>query len=193
MAVDELDTGPEVEQVEESEGNHIPPWGIVAVAAAVVVLGVVALALIRANEQRPPSGVEAPDFTLQLLDSEETITLSDLRGQVVLLNFWASWCEPCKDEAPELEAFWQAYRDKGVVFIGIDWLDPENLAREYLEEFGLTFPNGRDLEQRIGNKYRITGVPETFLIDQNGIIDKVYLGPINFADLRIRLDNLLGS
>ncbi len=183
----------QAEPQEKEQGGRLPAWGYVAIAVAVIFLGVVALALYQANQGRPQSENIAPDFTLQLLDSDESITLSDLRGKVVLINFWASWCDPCKEEAPLLEAFWQEYQDKGVMFIGVDWVDPENLAREYLEEFGLTFPNGRDLEQRIGDLYKVDGVPETYLIDQNGVIDTFYYGPIDFADLRVRLDRLIGS
>lgn len=193
--VEELDLAQserQAEEPEEAEGARFPLWGYAAIAVAVVLLVVVGLALAQANRGRPQAGDVAPDFTLTTLDGE-TLRLADLRGQVVLVNFWASWCDPCKEEAPYLEAFWQEYKDKGVLFIGIDWVDPENLARAYLEEFGLTFPNGRDLEQRIGDVYKVDGVPETYLIAQNGVIDRFYYGPIDFADLRVRLDRLVGS
>ncbi|GAB4438046.1 MAG: hypothetical protein Kow00120_05520 [Anaerolineae bacterium] len=183
--------GDAAEPPEEAEGR-IPVWGWVAIGVALIFFAIVAVALIQANQSRPTGGNLAHDFTLETLDGE-TIRLSDLRGQVVLINFWASWCEPCKEEAPLLEAFWQEYKDKGVMFIGIDWVDPENLARAYLEEFGLTFPNGRDLEQRIGDMYKVDGVPETYLIDQDGYIDRFYYGPIDFDDLRVRLERLTGS
>ena len=89
----------------------------------------------------PASSGSAPDFTLNTFEGE-TIRLSDLRGQVVVINIWASWCVPCRDEAPVLERLWREYRDRGVVFLGVDYADTEREARAFIAEFGLTYPNG---------------------------------------------------
>jgi cytochrome c biogenesis protein CcmG/thiol:disulfide interchange protein DsbE len=105
----------------------------------------------------------APNFTLSLFDGGQLI-LSELRGQVVVINFWASWCIPCRDETPLLERTWWRYRDRGVVFIGVDYLDTDKEAWAFLEEFEVSYSNGPDLGTRIAPDYRIKGVPETFFI-----------------------------
>lgn len=170
-----------------------PLWGIAAIVVALALMAVLALALAEAGRGRPKVGDEAPDFTLEILDGD-LITLSDLRGKVVLVNFWASWCDPCKDEAPGLEMLWQAYKDEGAVFIGIDWSDSELSARKYLKDFGVTYPNGRDLGQHIADSYRLDGVPETYLIDKDGIVDWFHLGPItDFPALSDRIQWLLDA
>ncbi|MCZ7546893.1 MAG: TlpA family protein disulfide reductase [Anaerolineae bacterium] len=170
--------------------GRIPVWGWVAIGVALIFFAIVAVALIQANQSRPTGGNLAHDFTLETLDGE-TIRLSDLRGQVVLVNFWASWCEPCKDEAPLLEAFWQEYKDKGVMFIGIDWVDPENLANAYLGGFGRRSPTGATWSNASATCTRWTAC-RTYLIDQDGYIDRFYYGP-RFDDLRVRLERLTSS
>jgi cytochrome c biogenesis protein CcmG/thiol:disulfide interchange protein DsbE len=96
--------------------------------------------------------------------------LTDLRGQVVVINFWASWCLECRVEAAALERTWRDYRARGVTFVGIDWLDTEKEALEYIRRYGVTYPNGPDLRGRIGRTYYLTGVPETIIIDRQGRI-----------------------
>jgi cytochrome c biogenesis protein CcmG/thiol:disulfide interchange protein DsbE len=149
----------------------------------------------------PEIGQPAPDFTLELYEGGE-LRLSDLRGQVVLLNFWASWCDPCRDEAPALERVWRDYKDKGVVFIGIDYVDLESSAQDYLAEFDVTYPNGLDTGQRISRAYRIRGVPETFFVDKQGNIAPIFvngapqpkkISPITEAELRTGLERLLSA
>lgn len=132
----------------------------------------------------------APDFTLSLFEGRQ-LTLSELRGQVVVINFWASWCIPCRDEAPVLEQTWRRYRDRGVVFIGVDYLDAEKEALAFLEEFDITYPNGPDLGTRIAYDYRITGVPETFFIAKDGRIADLEIGPLTEARLVSALETLL--
>lgn len=138
----------------------------------------------------PASSGEAPDFTLNTFDGD-VIRLSDLRGQVVVINIWASWCIPCRDEAPVLERLWREYRDRGVVFLGVDYADTEREALNFIAEFGLTYPNGPDLGTRIYTQYRARGVPETYFVDANGILRPPHIGPITEAQLRERLEALL--
>lgn len=147
---------------------------------------------------RPAIGAVPPDFELTLYpnyqaDLGERVKLSDLRGKVVLLNFWASWCIPCRDEAPALEAMWREYRDRGVVFLGVDYLDTEADGLRFLAEFGTTYANGFDVQQRISRQYRITGVPETFVIDQQGVVRTIFIQPINETRIRAAIDPLLNE
>ena len=130
------------------------------------------------THNRPIEGREAPDFSLQLF-SGEAFHLNDQRGRVAVVNFWASWCLPCREEAPTLEAFWRSYRSKGVVMVGVNIWDTESSARAFIEEFGITYPNGPDRKGTIAIDYRVTGVPETFFIDREGKIIHRHIGPVN--------------
>lgn len=112
-------------------------------------------------------GQPAPDFTLESFDGQR-LRLADLSGSVVVLNFWASWCVTCAEEAPLLEQLWQNYRQRGVLVIGVDYMDTPAAARAYLERHGITYPNGPDRGGRIARLYRVTGVPETLVIDRQG-------------------------
>ena len=142
----------------------------------------------------------APDFTLTLFEGYDgglgipVVTLSDLRGRVVVLNFWASWCVPCEEEAPDLEAAWRAYQDRGVVFLGVDWSDNEADALDYLQRFDITYANGPDLGSRISQPvYRIQGVPETFIIDPNGNVVFFKSSPITRQELAAEIEKLLAG
>jgi len=134
----------------------------------------------------------APPFTLQLFDGG-TLSLTGLRGRVVVVNFWASWCVPCRQEAPLLEQTWRAYRDKGVVLIGVDYIDTEPAARAFLKEFEITYPNGPDLGTKIAQAYRIRGVPETFFVGKDGRIAYVHIGPLGERILTQRIERLLAG
>ena len=174
---------------------------IVSVLAVILIGGLFSTALILANRpgNRPKEGDVAPDFSLNLYKDYQagfgdTVKLSDLKGKVVIINFWASWCEPCRDEASDLENVWQKYHNHGLVVIGIDELDTEVAAIRYLQSFGISYPNGLDLQQRIGkNQYRITGQPETFIVDKMGIIRYVYLQPLNSQVLNDVIGKLISE
>jgi cytochrome c biogenesis protein CcmG/thiol:disulfide interchange protein DsbE len=161
-------------------------WCVVALA----LLGL-ALALARSSAAPPRSG-PAPDFTLTSYDGE-TITLSGLRGQVVVINFWASSCDYCADEASDLERAWQDYCDQGVVFVGVDFKDSDAEGRKFIERYGITYPNGPDLGNRISDMYVIVGMPETFIIDRQGEIVFFAMRPLSFEELSAEIEKLLGS
>lgn len=163
---------------------------IVVSLLALGFMAVMALGLRNTNTPRPQVSSPAPDFTLPLFSGGE-FKLSGQRGKVVVINFWASWCIPCVDEAPELERSWQVYRDKGVVFIGVDYVDTEPKALEFLKKHGVSYPNGPDLGTRISQEYRIKGVPETFVIDQTGVVRWLKIGPTTQAELSSVIDPLL--
>jgi cytochrome c biogenesis protein CcmG/thiol:disulfide interchange protein DsbE len=141
------------------------------------------------------AGYKAPEFTLPLFDQfeEDEISLADLRGQVVVINFWASWCVECYKEAALLEQAWQDYKGKGVMFIGVDHLDTEKDALAYMAKYGITYPSGPDLGDKISRNYAITGVPETFFIDKDGNIVHVQIGPIEYEQLYSLLEKLVAQ
>lgn len=133
--------------------------------------------LLQTNQSEQRASGQAPDFSFTTFDGE-TVSLDQLAGQGVVLNFWASWCDPCRDEAALLEETWQAERENGIVFLGLDYLDQEPAAKAYLAEFGITYPSGPDLQSAAARRYGIKGVPETFFIDPQGQITDIVIGPI---------------
>ncbi len=137
----------------------------------------------------------APDFTLPLFAQfkQDNIVLKNLQGQVVVVNFWASWCVECYKEAELLEKAWQNYGGQNVVFIGVDHLDTEKEALAYMQQYGVTYPSGPDIGDKISRAYGITGVPETFFIDKNGVIAHVQIGPIEADALYSLLDKLVAQ
>ena len=128
----------------------------------------------------------AHDFELTLF-SGETLGLSDLRGQVVVLNFWASWCPPCRWEMPSFESMYQEYRDQGVVFVGVAVSDFEEDAREFVELTGATYPIGRDLTG-IARDYRVLSLPTTVFIDAEGKVARTLTNVANEAVLRLFIE-----
>jgi len=127
--------------------------------------------------QSPLIGRQALDFTLTRFDGG-TLSLKDLRGKAVLVNFWASWCLECRVEAPALEAGWQTYKDKDVVFVGVDIQDKEPDARAFIKEFGITYPNGWDVSGKVAVNYGVWGIPETFFLDKEGRITYKHVGAV---------------
>ena len=168
-------------------------WGsLVLVIGIVAVALVLALQLARRNTTQPTSG-QAPDFQLTLIDGRE-IRLSDYRGQVVLINFWASWCPPCRGEAPELQMLYQDFSDEGFTIIGVNILEssPEK-ALGFLQEFGISYPNGEDTGQVIANRYRVEAPPESFLINKRGDVQRFVLGGLRYDDLSESITRLLAE
>jgi cytochrome c biogenesis protein CcmG, thiol:disulfide interchange protein DsbE len=135
----------------------------------------------------PLVGTQAPSFTLTLFDGK-TIRLEDLRGKVVFINFWASWCVPCRAEAKALEAGWKKYKDRGVVFLGINIQDKEEDARAFIEEFAVSYMNGRDASGKIAVDYGVWGIPETFFIDHAGRITYKHVSGIDTQTIIAKLD-----
>jgi cytochrome c biogenesis protein CcmG/thiol:disulfide interchange protein DsbE len=123
----------------------------------------------------------------------ETARLSELRGKVVVINFWASWCLECRKEAPALEAAYRRYKERGVILLGVDYLDTEPAALAYLQEFDTTYPVGIDIQQQTARKYRITGVPETFIVDKHGVIRYVAIQRLTDAEISTQIDPLLAE
>lgn len=164
---------------------------IITFAVILMLLGLLAWGLKKAQAGPLDNGL-APDFTITDFDGR-TATLSELRGQVVVINFWASWCPPCREEAAYLEETWRKYEDKGVVFIGVDYVDTEKEALAYIAEFDITYLNGPDIGTRISQAYNIQGVPETFFVAKNGELRGVHIGPMKSPQLDEKIEELLAE
>lgn len=137
-------------------------------------------------------GRPAPDLSLQLF-SGEPLRLADLRGRPVMVNFWASWCPPCRQEAPLLERTWREYQAQGVIFLGVNVWDSDNDARKFLRDFGITYPNGPDQRGQVTIDYGVTGIPEGYFVDRRGQLLRKWIGPFTEEALRAYLDEIVTS
>jgi cytochrome c biogenesis protein CcmG/thiol:disulfide interchange protein DsbE len=164
------------------------------IAAGVIVLTVLVLlgnALVAGSSDPPQAGAPVPDLEYTALDGSP-MNLASQRGRVVVVNFFASWCNPCRQEAADLERAWLEYQDQGVQFFGIAYKDASSKAQAFLDEFEVTYPSVVDQSNRAARDYGLTGVPETFVIDQKGLLARHFLGPITHAQLSQEIDRLLG-
>jgi len=134
----------------------------------------------------------APDFRMPALSGSGDIALRDFRGRVVVLNFWASWCGPCRREAAGLQSTWEAYRDRSVQFLGVDYRDDQAAARAYEREFGITYPSVYDPGGVLAFHYQLAGLPTTFIIDGAGRIVYRFVGYTDAAILRDALKDVVG-
>ena len=181
----------------------VPIWiQIIIWIFLVGLLAILGVQLNRTQEGTVQPGSTINDFTMELFEGydyqgQSQIKFSDLRGKVVVINFWASWCKPCEQEAAALEAAWREYEPSGeVVFIGADYVDTPTEASIYLKKFDITYPNGedRDLERGrpLSQYFRITGVPETYFVDKEGVLNFVHIGPLTTVEqIRERIEPLL--
>lgn len=174
-------------------------WAVAAALALVclAVGGALVLLLAKPPQKSLCSG-PAPAMALQLYDGYRggwpgsSISLDDLKGKGVVVNFWASWCQPCAQEAADMQAAWQKYKDQGVVFVGVDYLDQEPNALQYLHQYGVDYPNGPDMAGQMAQRYAIRGVPETFFIDPQGQLTGCrQVGPIDGPGLAARIAQIL--
>jgi cytochrome c biogenesis protein CcmG/thiol:disulfide interchange protein DsbE len=171
-------------------------WAGLAVLLVFLVLG-----LFRAQHPILSVGSRVSDFTLKLFDNypyenASQVRLSDLRGKVVVVNFWASWCVTCAEEAAYVQAAWQHYQPDGkVVFLGVDYTDVDANALKYLTRFSITYPNGPDLGTRITPIFnRNIAMPETYIIDQKGVLQHEQIGPFqSIAEIQSAIDPLLSG
>ena len=130
----------------------------------------------------PPEGSKvgnlAPDFQLQDLDGE-TVSLSGLRGSPVMLNFWASWCGPCRAEMPYIQQIYDEWQDKGLVLLTINLRESASTARQFMQSNNLSFPVLLDTNGNVAQKYNVSGIPATFFIDKDGIIQARKVGSLS--------------
>jgi cytochrome c biogenesis protein CcmG, thiol:disulfide interchange protein DsbE len=170
----------------------------VGLLALLLLLGV---GLFRAQHPILSVGSKVPDFTLKLFDDyhyqgADQVSLTTLRGKVVVVNFWASWCVTCADESPVMEAAWNYYQPDGkVVFLGVDYTDVDSKALDFLSKYVITYPNGPDLGTRITPIFnRNIAMPETYIVDQQGILRDEQIGPFqSLAEIQSAIDPLLGG
>ena len=172
---------------EIKEKRSVPLWIQIFVWVCIAgLLVLVGSTLSKRQQGSIQPGDKLPDFSMSLFsgyefDGKSEVSLSDFSGKVVVLNFWASWCKPCEQEAAELEEAWKFYNGD-VIFLGADYVDTEPEARTYLKKFGITYPNGPDLRTQLSQMFRITGVPETYFIDGQGVLYYVKVGPFISVD-----------
>lgn len=170
---------------------------VLAVAGLVFALAVVGLLLTQRDAPKdllpkPSLAVReaAPGFTLALLEGGN-FQLGAYKGKPVLINFFASWCLPCREEMPAIERIVQEYRPKGVVFLGISTDDTEANARDFIRKYGVTFPIGIDSTAGIQNSYGLYGIPTTYFVDKQGMVNYLHSGNVTEELLRHELDKLL--
>ena len=165
----------------------------VAAVLAVLVYGVASSGHSETIDDALADGrrVPAPALTLPRLASEASASLRDYRGRVVVLNFWASWCAPCRDESPLLQRWHERIRSRGGTVVGVNVLDVRSDASAFVEEHGLTYPMLRDGSSDSGEAFGVVGYPETFVIDRRGRIAAVTRGPVDESDLRRQVLPLL--
>jgi len=161
--------------------------------AVALVAGLLALLIwkvAQGSQNEAKIGKQAPDFTLGRLDRPGSLQLSSLRGKVVVLNFWASWCQPCKLEAPDLAASAKKWSGR-VVVLGVDVNDPRGDARGFMRKYGITYPIVHDNKNVTSPKYGLTGLPETFFLDRRGRIVSHVISGIKAADLQRGVEEAL--
>lgn len=151
-----------------------------AVLAAALLLS----GCVPGGEAGPVVGKEAPPYAAVTL-AGDSVSLASLRGRAILLNFWATWCAPCRHETPFLQALWEARKDEGLVIVGasLDTRDARDQVRSFVEEYGVTYPILLDPQMRGMDAYRVLGLPATFLLDRDGILRWMRFGPVSETDL----------
>lgn len=165
------------------------------VLALACVAGLLALLVWRLTHQQhaPKVGAPAPGFTLRKLVGTGDVSLASLRGKPVVLNFWASWCDPCKSEATVLERDWTRYRSSGVVFVGVDYHDLAADARRFVSAHGLTFTMLQDGSGNVTGSYGISQVPETYVLSRQGKVVAHLAGPLTDPGFRGKLRKALAQ
>jgi cytochrome c biogenesis protein CcmG, thiol:disulfide interchange protein DsbE len=164
--------------------------GVVAAVAVIVALLATGLGRNPLVIASPLVGRAAPNFTLPQLDGQP-VTLSKLQGQVVVINFWASWCAECRVEQAALDQTWQQFQDSGVVVIGVNFEDSTGAARGYVRTASVTYPVVEDADSRTALAYGLRGVPETFIVNRSGRIVNRIIGPVDAAALTSEISSTL--
>ncbi|MDA0770283.1 MAG: TlpA disulfide reductase family protein [Chloroflexi bacterium] len=173
---------------------------IAIVASASLILGLMVVLGIGLANRSPVTGRSgvtrigkpAPPMAFTTFNGQR-FDLQELQGKPVVINFWASWCGPCRQEATVLERLWQTYGDSDVVFVGVDIQDSEKDARAFISEFGVSYPNGMDADGRISIDYGVIGIPVTFLVDRDGVVARRWVGGVRQSQITPWLDELVAG
>ncbi|NPV56281.1 MAG: redoxin domain-containing protein [Anaerolineae bacterium] len=188
-------TTPELPVTNSPPSRRLPFW-VIALSFVLLAgfLALIAWGLRNAQAGPVTVGEPAPDFEFVTFDGQ-ALTHADMQGKVIVVNFWASWCQPCEQEAAELEEAWQQYQPSNqVLFLGIDYVDTEDEARLYLQKFDITYPNGPDLRSNTSKVFRIRGVPETYFIDRTGRLAYIQVGPFtSTSEITRIIDTILAQ
>jgi cytochrome c biogenesis protein CcmG/thiol:disulfide interchange protein DsbE len=159
-----------------------------ALAAVAALLVLLVWKIVQQETGGAATNEPAPGFELPQLTGDGTVSLVGLRGRAVVVNFWASWCEPCKEESPYLERLWRERRGDGLVLVGINEEDVSKDARRFARRAGLTYPLVRDRSGELRDDYALRGYPETFVIDRRGDVVERIAGPVHRGELRERFE-----
>jgi cytochrome c biogenesis protein CcmG/thiol:disulfide interchange protein DsbE len=173
--------------------SRILRWAIPLAVVPVLVLLAYGFRTDPRDIPSPLVGKPASSFKLTAFDGKP-VALESLRGQVVIVNFWASWCYPaCYEEAPSLERAWKTYKDRGLMVVGVNYQDKDEPAKRFLTQFGHTFPNAPDPSGRVSVDYGVYGVPETYFIDKKGRVRFKQVGPVSDETLKSQIERLLAE
>jgi peroxiredoxin len=161
--------------------------------------GIVELPPVKNATGQPPvaeAGRAAPDFLLETPGGGE-LRLSDLQGQPVLVNFWATWCPPCRDEMPELVRAYDEHEDEGLVIVGVNLQEPDGAVEGFASEFGVDFPLVIDRDAEVADAWRLggpfEGIPSSYLIDDRGVVQEIFYGPMDEDELGRALPGILAG
>ena len=138
----------------------------------------------------PSIGSEAPDFSLIDLSGQK-VSLKDLRGKRILINFWATWCYPCREEMDDLQAIHERYKDNGVVVLGINVREKGGVVKEFVDRFNITYPILLDEEGKVSDIYNVFGIPSSLFIDKDGVIKDIIMGQMNEEMIAEKVDKLM--
>jgi len=162
-----------------------------AFLAVCAVIGLLGFGLLSKGTAKVEVGDPVPDRALPVLGGSGEGTIADYRGEWVLVNLWASWCLPCRDEAPELERWWRAHRDQGATVLGINVQDNSEDALAFLDEFKTTYPQLRSVGDERSEAFGSTGVPENFLVNPKGKMALIWRGPVDERFLEDSVDPIV--
>jgi len=159
--------------------------------AVLAVIGLLGYGLLSKSAESLAVGDQVPAPELPKLEGSGTASLDDYRGQWVLVNVWASWCQPCRDEIPALESYYESHRGKGLVVLGVDTQDNSSDGLGFVRQYEVSYPQLRDGDGSYGDDLGTTGVPESFLVDPHGHLALHEPGPFTDKTLKLRVDPLL--
>ena len=164
---------------------------VLVVAGVAGLIALLAYGVASETSSKSVDGEPAPEISLPPLEGGEERSLDDWRGQVVVLNYWASWCEPCREESPLLERWHQRISKRNATVLGVDVLDVTSDAQDFIEEYGLTYPHLKDKDGSTQEDFGIVAYPETFVIDRDGRIAATRRGPVDEEFMRASVLPLL--